>query len=494
MSQPNLLFLFTDEQRADTMAAYGNTRIHTPNLDRLAARSTVLLRAYATQPVCTPSRATILTGLYPHACGCTANNMPLPADVPCLPEMISRGQYATGYHGKWHLGDEIFAQHGFDDWVSSEDMYRVHFSPGRERSARSDYHHFLIENGFAPGDGDAFGRAETARFAEQFSKPAFLARQAGRFIRENRKRPFILFVNFLEPHMPFFGPRDGQYDPAGVELPANFGAAAAEDGPLKARLLRRHYREHGLGGLPLRTEADWRRVIANYWGLCSLVDTHVGTILETLADCGLWEDTIIVFTSDHGDMMGSHRLIAKSVMFEEAVRVPLLIRLPGRSGPRRIRSPVSQVDLVPTLLDLMGQAIPSCLQGKSLKAALEGGAAPVRDDVFIEWNGPDSGVKRLAGGEEYPGYLAEIATREQLAEALVDPVRTVVTAGGWKFNCSPAGEHELYDLREDPLETTNLARASESLPIMKALARAIRRWQGRTEDAVGLPGRLLDGD
>jgi len=487
MSRPNLLFLFTDEQRADTMGAYGNTRIRTPNLDRLAGQSTIFERAYAAQPVCTPSRATILTGLYPHTCGCTANNVPLPADVACLPEMISDGDYATGYHGKWHLGDEIFAQHGFDDWVSIEDMYRKHYSAARDTSARSSYHHSLIEKGFRPDSGEVFARTETARLDEEFSKPAFLARTASRFIRQNRHRPFILFVNFLEPHMPLFGPRDGQYDPADVDLPANFSAGVTESQPLKARLLQRHYYERGSSGLPLKTEDHWRRAIANYWGLCSLVDTHVGEILKALADCDLWRNTIIVYTSDHGDMMGSHRLIAKSLMFEEAVRVPLLMRLPGQATGRRVAAPVSQVDLVPTLLDLMEQKVPSHLQGKSLRGMLTGDGRTAREDVCIEWNGPDSGIKRFASNGEYPDFLAEIATRRQFVDAIKDPVRTVITAAGWKFNCSQAGEHELYNLNDDPLETANLAGASESRLIMKELGKALRRWQVRTADTVELP-------
>ncbi len=499
MSQPNLLFLFTDEQRADTLAAYGNRKIHTPNLDRLAEQSTVFERAYVSQPVCTPSRATILTGLYPHTCGCVANNVPLPAEVPCLPEMLAEarplgagGGYVCGYHGKWHLGDEVFAQHGFQEWVSVEDMYRPYYSPGRDQAARSDYHHFLLERGLKPRNGQAFLRGETARLREELSKPAFLARTASRFIRENRRRPFILYVNFLEPHMPFFGPRDGQYDPAGVDLPANFHARLSQDQPLKARLLERHYRHSGASGLPLRTEEDWRRVIANYWGLCSLMDTHVGTILSALEECGLWDQTIIVFTSDHGDMLGSHRLAGKCVMFEEALRVPLLVRLPGQGGGRRIAGPVSQIDLVGTLLELLGGKAPSHLQGGSLAPALGGGALPSRE-VFIEWNGRDGGLEKSVRAAELPSHLAELASPAQLARAVQDPVRTIVTAEGWKFNCSPSGEHELYNLRDDPLETTNLARASGRRPVLARLAGAIRRWQGRTGDSVELPGELLEG-
>ena len=261
MPSPNLLFLFTDEQRADTMAAYGNDRIDTPNLNRLAAGAAVFDQAYVTQAVCTPSRASIMTGLYPHTCGCTANNVPLPADVPCLPEMLPTGQYVTAYHGKWHLGDEIFAQHGFDEWGSVEDMYAAHYAPGRDRSGRSDYHHWLIARGVKPEKGEVFGRGQAARLPEELSKPAFLAQTASRFLRANRNRPFVLYVNFLEPHMPFFGPRDGQYDPAEVSLPDNFECPLSADQSLKGRVVAEFHRRHGHSGLPLADEADWSAAV-----------------------------------------------------------------------------------------------------------------------------------------------------------------------------------------------------------------------------------------
>jgi len=486
MPGPNVLFLFTDEQRADTLAACGNPRIHTPNLDRLAGQSTLFERAYVTQPVCTPSRSTIMTGLYPHTTGCTANNVPLPAGTPCLPELLPPGDYVTGYHGKWHLGDEVFRQHAFDEWVSIEDMYVPHYSPGRDRSARSDYHRFLLAAGVHPPPRGIFGRAETARMPERLSKPAFLAREACRFIRANARRPWILYVNFLEPHMPFFGPRDGQYDPSDVTLPGNFDAPPAEDQPLKARLMARYYAERGHSGLPLRTEADWRRMIANYWGLCSLVDTHVGTILEAVADCGLWDETVVVYTSDHGDMMGSHRMIAKCTMFEEAVRVPLLVKLPGQGRGRGVVGPVSQIDLLPTLLDLLGAPAPPELQGASLRPALEGRAGG-REEVFVEWNGDDSGLP-LDDGGDYPDDLAAIAPAAAARAAVGDPVRSVVTADGWKLNASAAGENELYDLHADPLETANLFRRPESARVLRRLTDRIRRWQERTADTIELPG------
>jgi arylsulfatase len=487
MSPPNLLFIYADEQAMNTLATYGNARIQMPHLNRLAEASMVFDQVYVTQPVCTPARASILTGLYPHTTGCTELNVPLPAQTQCLPEMLTRGDYATGHFGKWHLGDEIFAQHGFDEWVSIEDGYHRFYAPGRDRNARSDYYHFLINNGFTPEDGHLFKRGECARLPEEYAKPAFLARAASRFIQDNKGRPFVLYVNFLEPHMPFFGPRDGQYDPASIPLPPNFSDVPGADRPLKARLLRQGFHRWGHSGLPLKTEDNWRRMIANYWGLCSLIDTHAGSILNTLEDCGLSDDTIVVFTSDHGDMMGSHQLLAKCVMFEEAVRVPLLIRVPGQRASERIAGPVSQIDLVPTLLDLMEQPVPDHLQGRSLRPLMEGRERAGSSSALVQWNGPDSGLGPLVDQKALPDWMTAIASAGDIRAAVRDPVRTIIRVDGWKLNCSPRGEHELYNLDEDPHEMRNLYRQEKGGPLVRELRDEIRHWQVRTGDTIELP-------
>ncbi len=486
MSRPNVLFVFTDEQRWDTLGCYGNDRIETPNLDRLAGRSTAFEQAYVTQPVCTPSRSSLMTGLYPHTNGCVENNIPLPADVPCIPEMLDGGQYVTAYMGKWHLGDEIFRQHGFDEWVAIDDAYRGHYSQGRDRDARSEYHHWLVERGQTPGEGNAFDRHAAARLPEDLSKPAFLGEQASRFIRRNASRPWMLTVNFFEPHMPFFGPRDGQYDPDEVPLPGNFDSPPGEDQPLKARAMSHAYCTDGFEGVDLSGERGWREIIARYWGLCSLVDTHFGRILAALDETGQLDDTLIVYTSDHGDMMGSHRLLAKCVQFEEAVRVPLLVKTPGQSRGLGMQSPVSQIDLVPTLLDYMGQACPPELQGQTLRPVLEREGRP-ETEVVIEWQGNNNGFGDRIGSVQLRDSMLEVADEGELVEAMRDPVRTVVTPSGWKFTWSTRGEHELYDLSSDPGETRNLAGCAKHRGIMSELSGRILRWQESTGDEVDLP-------
>ncbi len=490
MPQPNLLFIYTDEQAASTMAAYGNNLIETPNLDRLARRSVVFTQAFVSQAVCSPSRSSILTGLYPHASGCTENNILLPEHVKCLPELADFSGYRSGHFGKWHLGDEIFPQHGFHEWISTEG-YRNHYRPARDRNAHPTYYYWLVERGFHPQEGSdgfqAFSRDFCARLPEEFGKPAYLASEASRFIREHQNRPFILYVNFLEPHMPFFGPRDHQYHPARVPLPPNFHALPGPEQPLKLRLAVHYHRKHGTSGLPLASEADWRRLIANYWGLCSLVDTHVGRILDTLAECGLQESTIVVFTSDHGDMMGSHGLVAKCTQYQEAVRVPLLLRVPGlKGGPRPVTCPVSQLDLVPTLLDLLGQPLPSHLQGRSWRPGLQGDSPFPEGDVLIEWNGPNSGMGDLVGRSTLQETGMEMASVEAALASITDPVRTIVTREGWKLNCSPLGEHELYNLHQDPGEMRNLIRDPGARTLIQDLYHRILAWQSRVDDPADL--------
>ena len=459
-SKPNLVFLFTDEQRFDTLAAYGNSQIEMPALNSFAEEATVFEQAYCTQPVCTPSRGSILCGEWPHQHRATTNNLHLSRDSRSIAEYLPRGQYACGYVGKWHLGDEIFPQHGFDEWVSIEDEYIPWYSAERDREARSSYYHHLERLGYQPADGSMYTRAQCARLPEDHGKPAFVADRAIDFIRRHGEQPFALVVNFLEPHMPFFGPRDGQYDPESLPLPLNF------DAPRASRWQEASARDtynNGQNGMALRSETDWHRMVANYWGLNSLIDTHVGRILQYLRDNELYDNSIIVFTSDHGDMMGSHRMIAKTVMYEESVRIPMLIKVPGQVVQQRVTNPVSQIDLVPTLLELMEiePADITRLAGRSLVAATEGRQAP--RDVLIQWNKPEDSFIRNklfdgneAGDENLTTYFHDLGNARELDGLFRAARRCLITADGrYKLVLSGDGEHMLFDLKEDPGESCN---------------------------------------
>ena len=477
MRRPNLLFVFTDQQRADTLRCYGNDQIQVPSLNALAGESVVFENAYVSQPVCSPSRATMLTGLWPHSCGVPSCNVPLPADVPTIAEYIS-DKYACAYMGKWHLGDEIFPQHGFDTWVGSEDSYRRGYSDPTRLSQLSDYHHFLLENGFEP-DAESLGervfsRHLEARMDEEFTKAAFLGARAAQFIRESGDRPFLLCVSFLEPHPPHTGPFDDLYDPWSLPTSPSFMRKPVANAPLIIRLMAAYYMASEEYGYDLRTEEGWRSVRARYWGNITLVDRSVGKILRALNESGLADDTIVVFTSDHGELMGDHGILGKTVMYEESVKVPLLIRAPMLGKEQRvIHGNIGHIDLVPTLIELMGEPVPDNMQGESRVSALRGEATLEENDVFIEWDGSDG---------HPPASIGEAEVNRSMAP----PSRTVVSAERWKLNLYARGPGELYDLNTDPFELENLFDRPEHRDRVRDLIARVRQWQAQAGDQARL--------
>jgi arylsulfatase A-like enzyme len=229
-------------------------------------------------------------------------------------------------------------------------------------------------------------------------------------------------------------------------------------------------------------EERWQTAKARYWGNCSLVDTYAGRILRRLEELGLAEETVVVYTSDHGDMMGEHHLLQKGLPFEASARVPLLIHVPGMSS-RRVATPVSLVQLVPTLLDLVGRPLPSHLQGTSLRPLLEDGdEAPDQTEVVVEWNGPF----RVQHLDELRarGYLQGVGPGDLRLTAVQS--RTI-RCGRWKLTVHASGEHELYDLQSDPAELHNAFWDPGVADEIAALTARLRRWQRGTNDAMILP-------
>ena len=451
--KPNLLFLWTDEQRADTMAAYGNTRFRVPAMNRLASQSVVFDRAYVTQPVCTPSRSSVMTGLWPHQSGCVRNNIPLKAETRTMPELLGDSAYRTGYMGKWHLGDEVFAQHGFEEWKAMEDgNYRRFYSAGRDRNARSAYHHFLIRLGYQPGEENDFSRNFATKLPVEHSKPSFLANEASNFVLQHRAEPWMLYVNFLEPHMPFASALDDLHSEAEAPL-KNFPGTPLGPEP---EWYRRRRSEVG------QESAKLQRLARNYAGLCSLVDQALARILWTLEATGQAQNTIVVYTSDHGDMMGAHGLMAKQVMYEEAMRVPLLVRAPFRQlKPHHVAQPVSHIDIAPTLMEMLGAKVPD-LPGRSLAPVLAGGTRP-GNFVFLEWT-----ADKNDSGEGPNG-------------------RTVVSPDGYKLVLYDTDRSLLFDHNKDPQELRNVYGKPEYAAVQAGLRKKIEEWQKQTRDNQALP-------
>ena len=467
----NILFIWTDQQRPDTIGAYGNPHIRTPHLDRLVGQSALFEQAYCSQPVCAPARATALTGLYPHTHRVTTNGIPLDPSVPAIAELLQPANLVSGHIGMWHLGhtaEPLRPQRGFEPfWVSTEDQYTA----SHEAEGYSSYHDFLISQGHTPADphrdGTIFARTTTTRLPEELTKPAFQASEAIRFLETNGEQPFLLVVGIHEPHPPCHSPFDNLYAPEGMTLPESWYLPLDPQAAQHCHRVRQLYEEEGFKTLRSNDEQGWKEEKARYWGLCTLVDRSVGKVLQRLDDLGLADDTIVVYTADHGHLMGEHRMWSKGVPYEPSVQVPLLIRVPGLE-PKRITTPVSLVHLMPTLLELLGQPIPEHIQGTSLLPLLtEGDSAPDEAEVFIEWNGP-------WGTTVY----SDVAVR-------------TIRRGRWKLNVSANGDCELYDLQDDPDEIRNAVGDRGRERIIRMLFDRLREWQQETGDTVALPHPLV---
>ena len=492
MSRRNLVFIMSDQQRRDSMGCYGSGWAQTPNLDALASSGYIFENAYVTQPVCTPARASIMTGLYPHTAGPIVNKLPLSPDVPVLSEMVSE-EYVCGYMGKWHLGDDVIKQHGFDVWVGTEDYHRASYTRREHRRVLSDYHHHLVANGFEPDTeaaGDmTFSPDARARLPEEFQMASFLAERAEHFIDNNKDRPFVLYVSTFEPHSPYDGPFDGQYDPDLLPVGPAF-LKRPEGAALVNRVRADYFMQYLHGGNiagdaymkdtlapghDLSTEAGWRRLRAQYYGNVTLVDGMVGRIRSALERAGVADDTAVVFTTEHGDMLGDHGMLEKRSFYEESSRVPLLMRVPWlSSGRRSVDGSVGHVDLVPTLLDILGEPLPHHLEGRSLVPVLRCEETLDDNDVFIEWNGVSPTLRdRFLGSEAINRMLAL-------------PYRSVVS-DRWKLNLCAGDQGELFDLRADPYEQTNLFDDPAQRDRVRDMAARIRMWQYETGDSAPLP-------
>lgn len=469
----NLLFIWTDQQRFDTMKAYGNDRIKAPNLDKLAEKSVVFKNAYVTQPVCTPSRSSVMTGFYPHTNGCVENNIPLGKETKTVPELINDPDYKTAYMGKWHLGDEVFAQHGFNEWYAIEDGYSKHYSPDRDKNIRSAYHDWLIEKGIKPDSRGRFSRSLASNLPLEQGKPKFLEEKAIEFMEKNKDNPFILYINFLEPHSPFSSTLNEYHELEDLIIPEN---NTEFDSLTYRNMLRRQFKD----GIDTEKIPE---LVRRYWGLVSKVDMSVGNIMAKLAELGLEENTLVVFTSDHGEMLGSHSFKSKRFAYDESSRVPLIIKLPGNQPQRIVKEPVSQIDVVPTILEYMGYKTNEPLQGKSLVDVLNGGE--LKDNyVYFE-------MAPLVGILKPNKITGEILKKTQLSKDDVNEIlyahyRAVVSPDGWKMVVSDKDKNQLFNLNKDPLENQNLYYTGQHTDIIKKLSAKLKEWQKKTCDDLAL--------
>ena len=482
-NMPNLVFIFSDRQRYDTLSAYSNDWIQTPNLNDLAKQSIVFENCYVTQPVCAPARSSIMTGLYPHAAGVPRNKISMPTSIQTIAQMVT-DDYQKGYFGKWHLGNDTERQRGFDDWISVVDDL---WSMSNKSHKTSNYHKFLVDKGFEPDNntphGKIFSGEMRANLPAEYQISSFLSEQAKHFIHRNSKNPFVLYVSMIEPHPPFTGPYNHLYDPELLPVDPSFLKPPIGHS-LFNRLRSEYFMKGEFDGHDLSSELGWRRLRSNYMANITLVDDAVGKILQAIDDSGQSSNTIVVFTSEHGDMVGSHAMLEMRTFYEAASRVPFLIKVPWlNNGSRKISGNFGQIDLVPTLLDLMEQTVPGHIQGTSRLDVLKGQSTLENNDIFIQHNG--IGDRDLTSEESRQTASQDL--RENINFLNTLPWRSIVTSERWKLNLCASDQCELFDLNSDPNEFDNLFDNPDQKDRIRIMGSKIMLWQHQTGDIAPLP-------
>ena len=379
--RPNILLILPDQMRASAMGCDGNADVRTPHIDRLAAEGIRFKRTYANVPVCCPARAILMTGTYPHVNGMIANDLRLREEQVTIAEILAGAGYRTGFVGKWHLDggrrDPGFVppgprRQGFGFWAAYE-CHHNHFAPTYFR----DTPDIITVHQFEP--------EASCDFAVEFlkSQPA--------------DQPFFLTVQMGPPHDPYGAPEEymRQYFPERITPPKNWRPGSetrpAQAGRPKAAGAAFN-RNVPLGGL---------EEIAAYYAAITAVDDQVGRLMTTLSETGLDTNTIVLFTSDHGDMLGSHGLRRKRKPYDESARVPGIMRWPARIPKGRIVETLfSHVDMAPTLVALAGLPVPANMQGTDLSRVARGettaGPDAVLLQIFVPFN-PDQVARPWRG-------------------------------------------------------------------------------------------------
>jgi arylsulfatase A-like enzyme len=411
MTSPNLLIIHTDQLSWWALSCYGGTTIETPNIDRLAGEGALFQDCIANSAICTPSRGCFLTGRYPHQHGAYRNNVPINHDEITFGEVLRTEGYATGYIGKWHLnGPEM------PDWVEPERSMgfedcrymfnRGHWKKIAESESRADerpktYPYEVV------GDGDTYATD-------------FLTERAREYIAEHGAQRFCLMLSLPDPHGPNWvrPPYDEVVDPQEVSLPQTY---RQEELPPWAEQVRERFRKSSSE----LYEADrLRQWTAWYYGEVKLIDDCVGRLLGDLEDLGILGETIVVFTTDHGDYMGEHGLFGKNCIYETAYRIPLIVRWPvDVVAGREIREIVSVVDFHRSILSLMGISPSERASGRDFSPLLRGETVRWQDEAYIH----------------HPDFaMTGIFTPE------------------YELGLVQGGKHVLFDRVHDPLQVENL--------------------------------------
>jgi len=439
-ARPNIIFYFSDQQRWDTVGCYGQSLPITPNLDRMAQEGVRFEHTFTCQPVCGPARSCLQTGKWATETGCFRNGIALPMEETTIAHLLSAEGYRVGYVGKWHLASTI----GLPGQPHID--YQTAPIPMERRGGYVDYWvaSDILEFTSHSYDGHMFGADMQRRdFAAGRYRADCVTDFALEFLRSHdRRRPFFLFVSFIEPHH--------QNDHNRYE------------GPVGSR---ERWANYEIPGDLANTAGDWRENYPDYLGCCHSLDENLGRVRAELEALGLAEDTLIIYTSDHGSHFRTRNGEYKRACHEGCIRVPLVARGPGFRGGRVVDDLVSLIDLPPTILAAAGVRAPETMRGRPVQALLDGPRADWPEDVFLQIS--ESQVGRA------------IRTRQWKYSVYAPDKR-----GGHDASAERYVEEYLYDLERDPHERSNLVREAAYAGIRAEMAqRLIARMVAAGEPA-----------
>ncbi len=441
--RPNVLLIVSDDQRPDTIAALGNTTIRTPNLDRLVQRGTAFTRATCANPICTPSRAEILTGASGFQNGSLDFGQGIADDVTTLAETLRKAGYRTGYVGKWH-NKGLPKDHGYERTAG---LYRggggKWWKPQTDSNGRpvTGYRGWIFYDENAQKQPER-GVGLTGDISEAFADAAISLIDSK--TAANDESPFFVHVNFTAPHDPLLLPSDEQfqYRPDQIPLPKNFRP--------------RHPFDHGNYDGRDEQLFEWPRTkemvgeeLAVYYAVISHMDAQIGRILGTLRNTDQEKNTLVIFTSDHGLAIGSHGLRGKQNMYEHTIGVPLVMAGPGVPEKSQRSAQCYLRDLFPTVCDLVDVEVPASVGGHSLKPVLTGEVKEIYPAVF--------------------GYFRSF--------------QRMIRTPEWKLIRYPQVDREqLFHLKSDPHELKNLVDDPEHQAIASQLREQLKVWQKSVGD------------
>ena len=477
-NKPNILLISADQLRCDALGAYGNSQVKTPNIDSLAKEGIVFENHFVQNPYCMPSRWSIFTGRYPRNHGVRENGVIFDNSEVTMARVLKEEGYTTSSIGKMHLTPQLMVEEKEDEnWP--DDSFGFTVKHLTDDSKRGEYLHYLkkkdkgiynyvLNQGKEKIDedlNDSFKRPfdlapqiKENKISAEFHQSNWIADRTIEYIKNNKDKPFFSWCSFVDPHHPFDPPEPyaSMYDINDIPMPVRMDGEH-EDKP-------KHFKDMYLGfstgneryDFSTITDEGWKTVIAKYWGMVSLIDYNVGRIIDALKKEGIYENTIIIFTSDHGELLGDHKLLFKGPFhYDSLIKVPFIMTWGSRlEANKKINKITQHIDIMPTILDYTGIDVPRGVQGKKIRNIIENDKDSNYEYALIEYDTGEWGLK-----------VKTIRSKE------------------WKLTYYMSKEYgELYDLRNDPHEFYNLWNRNDYKDIREKLTIKLLHLLVETED------------